>query len=91
MLIISSSCCSITQTLPSCAAPSGRGSGLGQIPTSDDSYPSINDNSMRTSTKKDVQERFIGEQIEEKIHTGRMSPTFGTDLFPGVYSVPIHT
>ncbi|KAG2067630.1 hypothetical protein BDR04DRAFT_1129544 [Suillus decipiens] len=41
--------------------------------TSDDMYPTINDNSHHTCAKND-----------EQLH-------FGTDLLPGMYSVPMHT
>jgi hypothetical protein len=58
--------------------------------TSDTSYPSINDNSMLTGTRTDEQLRFLNEQIQEEIHAGRLSESFGTELLPGMYSVPIH-
>ncbi|KAG2749423.1 hypothetical protein P692DRAFT_20731927 [Suillus brevipes Sb2] len=57
---------------------------------SDDSYPSINDNSMRTCAKSQAQEQFIEEQLDEEIRLGRVSQSFGSDLLPGMYSVPMH-
>lgn len=59
--------------------------------TSDESYPSINDNSAYTCAKTDEQEQFISDQIREEIRLGRVSESFGTDLYPGMYSVPMHT
>jgi len=59
--------------------------------TSDDSYPSINDNSAHTCTKTAEQEQFIDDQIREEIRLGRVSESFGMDLYPGMYSVPMHT
>jgi hypothetical protein len=58
--------------------------------TSDMSYPSINDNSMLTGTRTNDQLRFLDEQIQEEIRAGRLSESFGTELLPGMYSVPIH-
>lgn len=57
----------------------------------DDSYPSINDNSMRTCKKSDEQLAFIESQLDEEIRLGRVSASFGKDLLPGMYSVPMHT
>ncbi|KAG2738124.1 hypothetical protein P692DRAFT_201681446, partial [Suillus brevipes Sb2] len=57
----------------------------------DDSYPSINDNSMHTCKKSDIQLAFIEEQLQEEIRLGRVSESFGEDLLPGMYSVPMHT
>ena len=59
--------------------------------TSDPSYPSINDNSMLTCTKSDEQLHFLDKQIGEEIRAGRLSESFGSELLPGMYSVPIHT
>ncbi|KAG1727188.1 uncharacterized protein EDB91DRAFT_1254013 [Suillus paluster] len=59
--------------------------------TSDDSYPSINDNSSHTCAKSNDQLRFIEDQICEEIRLGRLSESFGTELYPGMYSVPMHT
>ncbi|KAG1735489.1 hypothetical protein EDD22DRAFT_787675, partial [Suillus occidentalis] len=56
--------------------------------TSDKSYPSINDNSAYTYAKTDEQEQFIMDQIQEEIRLDRVSESFGTDLYPGMYSVP---
>jgi len=58
---------------------------------SDTAYPLINDNSMHTAAKTDVQERFIQDQLWEEISLRRFSPSFGKDLLPGMYSIPIHT
>lgn len=58
---------------------------------SDEDYPSINDNSMRTCSKTDRQQKFIDEQLEEEIRLERVSESFGTELLPGMYSVPMHT
>lgn len=38
--------------------------------TSDLSYPSISDNSMKTSSKTDEQIHFIHDQLHEEIHLG---------------------
>jgi hypothetical protein len=46
---------------------------------------------MRSCTKTEEQQRFIDEQLEEEIRLGRVSESFGTDLLPGMYSVPMHT
>jgi len=59
--------------------------------TSDTTYPLINDNSMHTAAKTDAQQRFIQDQLWEEISLGRFSHSFGKDLLPGMYSVPIHT
>ena len=59
--------------------------------TSDPSYPSINDNSMLTCTKSDEQLCVLDNQIHEEIKAGRLSESFGSELLPGMYSVPIHT
>ncbi|KAG2042886.1 hypothetical protein BDR03DRAFT_1005804 [Suillus americanus] len=40
------------------------------VDASDESYPSINDNSMRTCAKTKDQERFIEEQLKEEIRLG---------------------
>jgi hypothetical protein len=58
--------------------------------TLDPSYPSINDNSMLTCTKTDTQLQFLDAQIQEEVCAGRLSESFGTQLLPGMYSVPIH-
>jgi len=55
-----------------------------------DAYPSTNDNSMRTSKKTEVQAAFVDSQVREEIRLGRFSESFGTDLLPGMHSVPIH-
>ncbi|KAG1837226.1 hypothetical protein DFJ58DRAFT_734496 [Suillus subalutaceus] len=57
----------------------------------DDSYPSTNDNSMRTCQKTDDQLLFIEAQLQEEIRLGHVSESFGQDLLPGMYSVPMHT
>ena len=49
----------------------------------DDSYPSVNDNSMQACAKSDVQLRFIEEQMKEEIRLGRISESFGTDNTKG--------
>jgi hypothetical protein len=59
--------------------------------TSDDSYPSINDNSLHTCSKTDDQLIFIEDQICEEIRSGHVSEIFGTKIYPGMYSVPMHT
>lgn len=59
--------------------------------TSDDTYPSVNDNSSHTCSKTDVQLQFIENQMQEEIRLGRVSESFGTELYPGMYSVPMHT
>ncbi|KAJ8582929.1 hypothetical protein M405DRAFT_749452 [Rhizopogon salebrosus TDB-379] len=58
--------------------------------TSDPLYPSVNDNSMLTGARTDEQMQFLGAQIQEEIRAGRLSESFGPDLLPGMYSVPIH-
>jgi hypothetical protein len=57
----------------------------------DDSYPSINDNSMHTCRKSEDQLAFIEQQLVEEIHLGQVSESFGRDLLPGMYSMPMHT
>ncbi|KAG2037342.1 hypothetical protein BDR03DRAFT_1010808 [Suillus americanus] len=59
--------------------------------TSDESNPSINDNSTHTCSKSNDQNQFIEDQIREEIRLGRVSESFGTELYPGMYSVPMHT
>jgi hypothetical protein len=59
--------------------------------TSDESYPSINDNSTHTCSKSDNQKQFIEDQICEEIRLGCVSESLGTKLYPGMYSVPMHT
>ncbi|KAJ7024415.1 hypothetical protein C8F04DRAFT_895723, partial [Mycena alexandri] len=40
---------------------------------------------------KDERERaFVRQQRDEEIALGRFSPSFGRDLLPGMYSMPIH-
>jgi hypothetical protein len=46
---------------------------------------------MHTCSKTDDQLQFIHDQLREEINLGRVSESFGTDLFPGMYSVPMHT
>lgn len=46
---------------------------------------------MHTCKKTDVQLAFIEEQLQEEIRLGRVSKSFGEELLPGMYSVPMHT
>jgi hypothetical protein len=41
--------------------------------------------------KTKEQEKFIEEQLKDKIQQGWVSESFGLDLLPGMYSVPMHT
>jgi hypothetical protein len=54
--------------------------------TSNDLYPSINDNSMLTCSKTDEQVHFIHDQLHEEICLGCVSESFGTDLYSGMFS-----
>lgn len=58
--------------------------------TSDKNYPSINDNLMQTCSKSKEQEKFIEEQLNEEVRLGQVSESFGTQLLPGMYSIPMH-
>src|SRR6266567_3054336 len=51
-------------------------------------YPVIHDGSRTpTETKK---AKFICDQRDIEIGKGRFSTSFGTDLLPGMYSMPVH-
>ncbi|OJA11010.1 hypothetical protein AZE42_13529, partial [Rhizopogon vesiculosus] len=45
---------------------------------------------MLTCTKTDTQLQFLDAQIQEEVRAGRLSESFGTQLLPGMYSIPIH-
>ncbi|KAG1726943.1 hypothetical protein EDD22DRAFT_738561, partial [Suillus occidentalis] len=52
-------------------------------------WPLTHDNSFRplnSSAEKD----FIKAQIDKEVELGRYSQPFGPDLYPGMYSMPIH-
>ncbi|KAJ7099890.1 hypothetical protein B0H15DRAFT_796638 [Mycena belliarum] len=52
-------------------------------------YPETHDSS--DFPLKDERERlFVRQQRDDEIALGRFSPSFGRDLFPGMYSMPIH-
>jgi len=46
---------------------------------------------MHTCRKSEDQLAFIEQQLVEEICLGRVSESFGRDLLPGMYSVPMHT
>ncbi|KIK45153.1 hypothetical protein CY34DRAFT_36140, partial [Suillus luteus UH-Slu-Lm8-n1] len=53
-------------------------------------WPLTHDNSFRplnSAAEKD----FIKTQIDKEVELGRYSQPFGPDLYPGMYSMPIHT
>jgi hypothetical protein len=55
----------------------------------DNEYPMTWDNSDRP-LKSEEERRFVREQADVKILAGRFSQSFGTELLPGMYSIPIH-
>jgi hypothetical protein len=52
-------------------------------------WPSIHDVSDRPP-KTDAERLFLKEQVEKEVSVGRYSHSFGPDLLPGMYSMPIH-
>jgi hypothetical protein len=52
-------------------------------------YPDTLDESL-DDPKDPIQLDFICEQRDKEIEMGRFSPSFGHDLLPGMYSMPIH-
>jgi hypothetical protein len=55
----------------------------------DENYPAQWDNSDRPP-KGDREREFIRNQFKLEIEKERFSPSFGTDLLPGMFSVPVH-
>jgi hypothetical protein len=64
--------------------------GFWPWPNKPDEYPETHDNSHRPP-KTDEEEEFLINQVLSEQKAGRLSPTFGPDLLPGMYSPPIHT
>ena len=56
--------------------------------TDDPTYPVTHDNSFRPITC-DAHRQFVIAQRDEEIALGQFSPSFGTELLPGMYSMPI--
>jgi hypothetical protein len=57
--------------------------------THKEGYPVTHDASL--PPPKDPREAaFLEDQRQEEIRKGRFSPSFGPDLLPGMYSMPIH-
>ncbi|KIK80853.1 hypothetical protein PAXRUDRAFT_157503, partial [Paxillus rubicundulus Ve08.2h10] len=52
-------------------------------------WPTTWDNSHRPA-KSDTKATFITAQIDKELSVGRYSPSFGSDLLPGMYSMPVH-
>jgi len=52
-------------------------------------YPAINDQAQSTPADKG-KAQFLKDQLEVELTKGRFSPSFGTDLLPGMYSMPIY-
>ncbi|KIK90713.1 hypothetical protein PAXRUDRAFT_48304, partial [Paxillus rubicundulus Ve08.2h10] len=52
-------------------------------------WPIMWDNSHRPA-KSDVEAAFISAQIDKELSVGRYSPSFGSDLLPGMHSMPMH-
>jgi hypothetical protein len=54
-----------------------------------DGYPSVFDSSRPTPADRH-KAAFIQDQRDIKVAKGRFSTTFGSDLLPGMYSMPAH-
>ena len=54
-----------------------------------DGYPITHDASLPTSTDP-AKALFLRQQRDIELQKGRFSPSFGRDLLPGMYSMPIH-
>ncbi|KZT19402.1 hypothetical protein NEOLEDRAFT_1077945 [Neolentinus lepideus HHB14362 ss-1] len=54
-----------------------------------DSYPDMFDN-CAGGPKDERQARFMQDQRDDEIRQDRYSQTFGTNLLPGMYNIPIH-
>ena len=52
-------------------------------------WPLTWDNSQRPIRSKEEGD-FLRAQVRKEVDVGRYSPPFGTDLLPGMYSMPIH-
>ena len=59
------------------------------VNTHADSYPPTHDASLGPP-KSEKQRQFLTEQCNIEIVSERFSPPFGTDLLPGMYSMPVH-
>ncbi|KIL63008.1 hypothetical protein M378DRAFT_80362 [Amanita muscaria Koide BX008] len=53
-------------------------------------YPLTHDASPRPP-KTPTQRQFLIDQCQTEVELERFSPAFGPDLFPGMYSMPIHS
>ncbi|RDX43240.1 hypothetical protein OH76DRAFT_1361410 [Lentinus brumalis] len=52
-------------------------------------YPETWDETRDPPADESAQ-RFLREQRDEELRLGRFSPTFGPDLLPGMYAMPVH-
>ena len=52
-------------------------------------WPLIYNNSFRPP-RSDAESSFLQAQIDKEVEVGRYSQSFGPDLLPGMYSMPIH-
>ena len=57
---------------------------------SNPSFPTTHDESHRPP-KSDKERQFLRSQRDIEVAAGRLSPSFGPDLLPGMYSMPIHS
>ncbi|KAF8988981.1 hypothetical protein BDQ17DRAFT_1180874, partial [Cyathus striatus] len=53
-------------------------------------YPLTLDVSSQHPSQSDREQEFLLAQCQQEVLLGRFSPSFGTDLLPGMYSMPIH-
>ncbi|KIL54272.1 hypothetical protein M378DRAFT_92882 [Amanita muscaria Koide BX008] len=58
--------------------------------THPETYPAIHDVSPRPP-KTEHQRQFLIDQCRTEVEVERFSPSFGTELLPGMYSMPIHS
>ena len=63
--------------------------GFWPWPDKPDEYPETHDNSYRPP-KTDKERDFLLSQVKSEQEAGRLSPPFGPDLLPGMYSPPVH-
>ena len=64
--------------------------GFWPWPDKPENYPETHDNSCRPP-KTDEDRIFLAHQVLSEQKAGRLSPPFGPDLLPGMYSPPVHT
>ena len=46
---------------------------------------------LSCTVRTEVECEFLAVQVDIEVKAGRFSPSFGTELFPGMYSPPVHT